>query len=87
MKKFPWVDWLATLGILLRIVPIWAQPTWYDENFTILLARLPLDRLLQATAGDVHPPLWYLICWPLAHLPSQPLWGWRGSILRMGGKS
>ena len=65
---------LASLGILLRIVPIWLMPTWYDENFTILLARLPIDRLLAATAGDVHPPLWYLICWPLAHIPGLPAW-------------
>ena len=65
---------LASLGILLRIIPIWGMQTWYDENFTILLSRLPLDRLITATAGDVHPPLWYLICWPLAHIPWLPAW-------------
>lgn len=65
---------LAAVGILLRAIPVWAVPTWYDENFTILLARLPIDRLLAATAGDVHPPLWYLLCWPLAHIPGIPAW-------------
>ena len=72
MKRLPLL--LASLGILLRIVPIWAQPLWYDENFSVLLARLNLDRLIAATAGDVHPPLWYLICWPLAHIPFLPAW-------------
>jgi hypothetical protein len=65
---------LAGVGIVLRIIPVWAQRTWYDENFSILLARLPLDRLISATAGDVHPPLWYLLCWPLAHIPFLPAW-------------
>ena len=65
---------LSVAGILLRVIPIWAMPTWYDENFTILVSRLPLDRLIAATAGDVHPPLWYLICWPLAQIPGLPSW-------------
>lgn len=60
-------------GILLRIVPIWTRQTWYDENFTIILARLPLPELLAATAADVHPPLWYLICWLFARFD---LSGW-----------
>jgi len=65
---------LGSIGILLRIFPVWARPTWYDENFTILLTRLPINKLLEATAGDVHPPLWYLLCWPLAHIPNIPPW-------------
>jgi uncharacterized membrane protein len=69
-----WPITIAVIGILLRIIPIWAMPTWYDENFSILLARLPINRLIAATAGDVHPPLWYLLCWPLAHIPGIPAW-------------
>jgi hypothetical protein len=65
---------LAALGILLRAIPIWIMPIWYDEAFTVLVARLPLASLFAATAGDVHPPLWYLICWPLAHLSFMPSW-------------
>jgi hypothetical protein len=71
------IEWpiiIAVIGGLLRIIPIWAMPTWYDENFSILLARLPINRLIAATAGDVHPPLWYLLCWPLAHIPGIPAW-------------
>jgi len=66
-----WVSWIAliiwkagdagaywkpiSLGFLMN------QPLWYDEAFTWAVARLPIDRLLAATAGDVHPPTWYLI--------------------------
>lgn len=59
---------IISVGAILRIVPVWLRPTWYDESFTVILARLPIRDLLAATAGDVHPPLWYLICWIPAHL-------------------
>ena len=65
---------LASIGVILRIVPFWGMPPWYDENFTILVSRLPLDRMLTATAGDVHPPLWYLICWLTVRIPFLPGW-------------
>lgn len=38
----------------------WRLP-WYDERFTILLTRLSYPDLLTAIAGDVHPPLYYLL--------------------------
>ena len=72
IKRLPLL--LAASGILLRAIPVWATRTWYDENFSILLSRLPIPRLLAATAGDVHPPLWYLLCWPLGHIPGIPAW-------------
>lgn len=53
------------------------EPLWYDETFSVLVARLPLDRLIAATAGDVHPPLYYLLLkgW-LALWPSAPVELW-----------
>jgi uncharacterized membrane protein len=71
-KRLPLI--LAAVGILLRIIPVWAMPLWYDECFTVLLSHLPMDRMLAATAGDVHPPLWYLICWLVAYIPFLPAW-------------
>lgn len=68
--------WLIfSVAAVLRIWNIWDAPLWYDENFTLILARLPMDRLIAATAGDVHPPLWYLIEWALFHaLPDLSAW-------------
>ncbi len=54
---------LFGFGILLRIAGLWIPQLWYDENFTLIVARLPFDRMMTAIAGDVHPPLWYLIEW------------------------
>lgn len=63
------------LGTALRLFYINIPPLWYDENFTLILARLPLDQMLKATAGDVHPPLWYLIEWMFYHVnPYLPAW-------------
>src|SRR3972149_279954 len=41
---------------------------WYDEAFTSLISDLPFDRALMAIAGDVHPPLYYLMSWIMAHM-------------------
>lgn len=72
--------YLLIMGIAaaLRILFIARAPLWYDENFTLILARLPFDKMIQATAGDVHPPLWYIIEWMLFHAaPSLPVWAIR----------
>lgn len=34
---------------------------WGDEGYTIRLAQMSIPQMLAATAGDVHPPLYYLI--------------------------
>lgn len=74
-KRLFWI--LIYAGIILRLVFIWKAELWYDENFTLLVTRLPFDRMMDAIQGDVHPPLWYWIIWPLAHL------GGPGWLLRL----
>lgn len=66
---------IFAIGAALRIVWINVPPLWYDENFTLLLARLPFAQMLKATMSDVHPPLWYLIEWAWMHIvPNAPAW-------------
>ncbi len=38
-----------------------AQSVWFDEGYSISLARRPVSELLQLTSVDAHPPLYYLI--------------------------
>lgn len=52
---------LFGLALFLRLPGLWSESLWYDEIFSATLARLPIRSLILATAGDVHPPLWYLI--------------------------
>lgn len=69
------INHLIILGIVLRLIGFWIPSFWYDENFTFILSRLPFDRMIAATAGDVHPPLWYLITWTISHIaPAAPAW-------------
>lgn len=58
---------ILILGAILRLITLFTPP-WYDETFTARIAGLPLDALPAAIAGDVHPPLFYLLDWALVHL-------------------
>jgi uncharacterized membrane protein len=65
---------LLVLGFILRLGML-RLDFWYDENFSIVLARLPFLRMLDATAGDVHPPLFYSLLWLWEKVSgSGPLW-------------
>lgn len=73
MNRINWWFWIPfILGAALRAAWVWSQPLWYDENFTLAVIRLPLPRMMEALAGDVHPPLFYLLIRPLALLDIQP---------------
>lgn len=61
---------LLTAAAALRILFIWRAPLWYDENWTLLVIRLPWDQFWAAILGDVHPPLYYLLLRPFASLPA-----------------
>lgn len=54
----PLVLSIVAVGVRLSII---RYPVWYDEAFTLWLSRLPVSAAIMATAGDVHPPLYYLI--------------------------
>ncbi|MBN1874732.1 MAG: hypothetical protein JXA33_10920 [Anaerolineae bacterium] len=49
-------------ALILRVwLAVYPEKLWYDEGFSVLVARLPWQRLLDATAGDVHPPAYYAV--------------------------
>jgi hypothetical protein len=81
-KRF--LAWLFAVSAVLRLAFVWVAPAWYDENFSLILSRLPLGQMLAATAGDVHPPLYYLLIWPLGQLHA-PIWALRipGALLSL----
>lgn len=55
-----WI-WLAVSSGVIRLPGLWTESLWYDETFSAEMAQLPLEKLLTAVLGDVHPPGWYLI--------------------------
>jgi len=78
--------WLAIfgVGIALRLWGLGAASLSYDEAFTMLVAKAPLWNSLSATAGDVHPPLFYLIEWVLVRIAGNSEWILRAPSVAFG---
>ena len=50
---------LAAFG--LRLHQLGAESLWYDETVSVYLARQSIPAMLAHTAGDIHPPGYYLL--------------------------
>jgi uncharacterized membrane protein len=48
-------------GLALRLFRLGAESLWYDETVSVYLAGSPLAELIRHTAGDIHPPGYYLL--------------------------
>jgi hypothetical protein len=58
---------IVAMGVLLRAWRLGFNGLSYDESFTAMAARLPLDRLFDyLRTQDTHPPFDYLLRAPLA---------------------
>jgi uncharacterized membrane protein len=51
---------VVLLGLCLRVHDLTAQSLSHDEIFSVVLARTTLPQIVQGTANDVHPPLYYV---------------------------
>jgi mannosyltransferase len=49
------------LALLLRLPFLSSRPVWYDEAFSVLLARRPVPEILAGTAADTMPPAYYVL--------------------------
>jgi uncharacterized membrane protein len=54
---------MLLIGVLLRLVNLGGPVLWYDESGTAWMASLPFWRMVAATAGDTHPPLYLALMW------------------------
>lgn len=59
---------LLAVGAALRLAGLAASAVWYDEAWTLAVARLPLFAAVRATVLDFHPPLNVLVEYLPAHL-------------------
>ncbi len=57
------ISWAITVfaSLFLLILACQSKDVWYDETFSLGLARHSIKELILLTAKDVHPPLYYLI--------------------------
>ncbi|MDW8394880.1 MAG: glycosyltransferase family 39 protein [Anaerolineae bacterium] len=52
---------VTLLAALLRAYKIDAQSFWYDEGNSARLAERSVQLIIEGAAGDIHPPLYYLL--------------------------
>jgi hypothetical protein len=48
-------------GTALRLFCLGKDSLWYDETVSTYLAGRPLPEILRHTAGDIHPPSYYIL--------------------------
>jgi hypothetical protein len=61
-KRLVWIVLALTgLAALLRALRLSWQPLWWDEGYSVYFATEPLARMLDLTAQDIHPPLYYAL--------------------------
>ncbi|MEW5960150.1 MAG: glycosyltransferase family 39 protein, partial [Chloroflexota bacterium] len=64
-----WLLLIILIGFGLRLTRLGEQSLWYDEGVTWLLAQMRTTAdLIQWTAADIQPPLYYLLIWGSAIL-------------------
>jgi 4-amino-4-deoxy-L-arabinose transferase-like glycosyltransferase len=63
-----WTCWLPVIALLLafalRVYRLGDQNVWWDEGFSVWVARHDLGTLTTIAAGDTHPPLYYWLLHP-----------------------
>ena len=52
---------VLSLGLLLRLIALRTRGLWYDDAFSIFLARQDVARIVAGTAADTMPPLYYFL--------------------------
>lgn len=52
---------VVVLALCVRFYAITEPAIWYDEAFSVLLARHEPGQIWSITAKDVHPPFYYLV--------------------------
>ena len=58
-RLWPWLIILP--AAILRVWHAGLSLPWYDEAFTTVIIRQPMDQMWAAILSDVHPPLFYLL--------------------------
>lgn len=48
-------------GFALRLVALDLQPLWWDEGYSLFFATRDFVTMLERTAVDIHPPLYYAL--------------------------
>ncbi len=60
MDRRVWLIGVMLLALALRVVRLDFQPLWWDEGYSVFVATRDFFNLIERTAIDIHPPLYYM---------------------------
>jgi mannosyltransferase len=60
-RAWRWMAFILGTGLALRLIGLASRPIWYDEAFSLLLSRRSWEDIVQGTAADTMPPLYYFL--------------------------
>jgi mannosyltransferase len=66
-RETGWILLWTILGAVFRLLHLGAPSLWLDELFSVAVARRDWAAIIESTAQDTMPPLYYL----LLHIPLQ----------------
>ena len=52
---------LMLIALVVRFIGLRLDSLWFDEAFSVRIARRSLSEIVRLTTTDVHPPLYYLL--------------------------
>ena len=59
---------ITAVAAVLNLIRMFDNNFWGDEAFSILLVRESFSKIVELTAADVHPPLYYFILKSACHI-------------------
>jgi mannosyltransferase len=65
---------ILLFAFALRLFRLGAESLWYDETVSVYLAGQSLPALIAHTAGDIHPPGYYLLLHAWTRLAGSSDW-------------
>lgn len=60
-RSFFLIAFFTLVAFALRVFELAKQSFWYDEAFSVYLARFDLGTITARTAADIQPPLYYYL--------------------------
>ncbi|MEI6850599.1 MAG: glycosyltransferase family 39 protein [Candidatus Saccharibacteria bacterium] len=76
----------AIIAMAISLTIGLAQSVWFDEAYSIMLAKQPVSEILRLTSLDTHPPLYYLLLSLWGNMFGWGEFALRSlSVLAMGG--
>jgi 4-amino-4-deoxy-L-arabinose transferase-like glycosyltransferase len=75
--KITVIGLLLCLGFGLRLWGLADHNIWFDEGFSLWMSRQPAAQLMDLTARDTHPPLYYFVLQGWRSIAGEGEFAWR----------